>query len=60
MEDMTEMQQNVTKLLMTKYDLTINDAEEVIEESLIEDKGMWHVNAEAEDIAKYLASPENE
>ncbi len=54
------LQGKVNTLLVTKYDFTVDDAGETVDASVFKEPGMWNVNADAEEIAKYLASDEND
>ena len=50
----------VVKFLVSDYDLTMDEAEEMVSESTLENPEMWNDNAEAKDLAKYLASEGND
>jgi hypothetical protein len=46
----------VTTLLVTEHDFTIDESEELVEESFEEHPEFWTENADAKDLAKSLAS----
>lgn len=50
----------VTTLLVTHHDFTIDEAEEAVNASFDEREDLWHENAEAKDLAKFLASDDDE
>jgi hypothetical protein len=51
-----ELQESVSKVLIASYDFTIEDAEEAVTDSVADNPDMWNENADAESLAKYLAS----
>jgi hypothetical protein len=55
-----ELKNDVVQILVTQYDCLSEEAETLVEESVVKDEGMWLVNASAEDIAKYLAPDDEE
>jgi len=57
--ELQEIKDAVVKLLVTEHDMLLEEAESAVEESITSEVGMWNVNAEAENIAKYLASDED-
>lgn len=50
------LKDEVIKFLITVHNFLDDEASEKVEESVSDEPGMWSVNAEAEEIAKYLAS----
>lgn len=58
MSNLDVLKETVVKLLITTHDFSEDEAESSVEESCSNEPGMWSVNAEAEEIAKYLASDE--
>lgn len=52
------LKDSVTKILINDYDMLIEEAEEKVQESVSSDPDMWNENAEASDLARYLASDE--
>ena len=58
--ELQELKDAVVKNLVTTHNFIVEEAETTVEESLTKDAGMWNVNASPEDIAKYLASDEND
>ena len=57
---MPELQEDVANLLVKEYEFLPEEAQEKVDESVSDEPGMWNVNAEATEIAKYLASPESD
>ena len=57
--ELQELKDAVTKLLVTEYDFTADEAEESISQSEDTEESMWNENADAKDLAKYLASDES-
>jgi hypothetical protein len=57
--ELQELKDAVTKLLVTEYDFTADEAEESIGQSEDTEESMWNENADAKDLAKYLASDES-
>lgn len=55
-----ELKSSVMKLLVADYDFTVEEAEETIEDSYKKDPEIWNVNAEPGDLAKSLASDDDE
>jgi hypothetical protein len=56
---MSELRTAVVTALMSTYDFTIDDAEETVAKSVVQDEEIWHDGADASEIAKFLASDEN-
>ncbi len=56
---MTELRIAVVTELMASYEFTMDEAEETVAKSVIEDVEIWHAEANAGDIAKFLASDED-
>ena len=50
------IEQEVRKLLVTKYDFTLDDADSLIIDSCNKNPEIWNENAVAEDLAEYLVS----
>lgn len=50
----------VIKLLVSNHDFDLDEAEEKVETSVVENEDMWNENAVPEDLAKYLASEESD
>jgi hypothetical protein len=50
----------VTTLLVTEHDFSIDDAEESVNESFESKPELWHENAEAKDLANFLASDDGD
>src|ERR1044072_185826 len=57
---MPELQEKVADLLVKEYEFLPEEAQEKVDESVSDEPAMWNVNAEATEIAKYLASPESD
>lgn len=57
---MENLQDQVTALLVSQYDMLIDEAEDVVKASIAEDGSMWNDNSDAEDIAEFLASDDDE
>lgn len=53
---MQELKDAVVKLLVSNYDFLLEDAEISVDESVSDNPDMWTEKAEAEELAKYLAS----
>jgi hypothetical protein len=58
-EALETMKDEVVKLLMADHDMSIEDAEELVEDSVSDSGNLWNENAEARDLANFLASDEN-
>lgn len=54
------LKDDVIKLLVTTYSFEMDEAEETVENSMSNSPDIWNENAEAEDLAKFLASDEND
>ena len=50
------LEEKVRRLLVVEYDLSVNDADEMIVESCNVNPEIWNENAVAEDLAEYLVS----
>lgn len=50
------LEEEVTNLLITKHDYTIEEAEAAIQESVKVDPDKWHENSDSAELASYLAS----
>ncbi len=59
-ENMTELRTAVVTELMGMHGFTIDEAEEAVAKSTIQDEEIWHEEANAVDVAKFIASDENE
>lgn len=59
-ETLESLKDSVVKLLVAEYEFTIDDAEEAVETSVEKHEPMWNENAEAKDLAKFLASDESD
>lgn len=57
---MLSLRDGVVKVLMSTYDFTIDDAEEMVAASVIEDAEIWHDEAIADNVAKYLATEKDQ
>ena len=55
-----DLKTEVAKILVTKYDFLTEEAESAVEESVAENTDMWNDNAEASDLANYLASDDDD
>lgn len=55
------LKEEVAKLLVTKHDfLDMDEANTAIEESAVKDPGVWHEDADANDLANYLAESDDD
>jgi len=54
------LKDEVTKLLMTKHDFSIEDAETKVQGSLYDSANMWNDNADANQLADFLASDDDD
>ncbi|MFY3742203.1 MAG: hypothetical protein HMLIMOIP_002667 [Candidatus Nitrosomirales archaeon] len=50
----------VTTLLVSEHEFLIEDAEEAVKESFASRPELWGENADPNDLAKFLASDEND
>ncbi len=57
---MNDLKAEVGKILIANYDFQMDDAEETVNSSFETSPEMWNENAVAEDLAKFLASDEND
>ena len=60
MFDVLVLNDDVVKLLMSEYDFLLEDAEEAVDESVKTKPDYWNENASAEDLAKSLATDDDE
>lgn len=60
MEYLAELKAEIVKLLVTKYDCSTDEAERLVEESPKSNPELWHENSVAEDLAKHLASDDED
>jgi hypothetical protein len=51
-----ELKDAVVKLLVTEHEFLIEDAEEAVAESFSTKPELWNENADAKDLANFLAS----
>ena len=58
--ELEELKSEVEKLLITKYDMTEDEAAEAIETSIGDRPDLWHENSDSGDLAKLLASDEDD
>lgn len=56
---MDELKVAVVKLLVTNHDFLMGEAEDAVDESFRLNPELWNDNAEAKDLAEYLASDED-
>jgi hypothetical protein len=56
MPSIDELKETVMKLLQTEFDFTVDDAEEAVTDSVADNPEMWNENADADSLAKFLAS----
>jgi hypothetical protein len=55
------LKEEVAKLLVTKHDfLDMDEATTAIEESAAKDPDVWHEDADANDLANYLAESDDD
>jgi hypothetical protein len=59
-EELEALKNKVVELLVSEHDMLIEEAESAVEESSSEKKSLWHENAEASDLAKLLASDDDD
>lgn len=55
-----DLKTEVAKLLVTNYDFLTEEADSAVEKSVAENTDMWNDNAEASDLANYLASDDDD
>jgi hypothetical protein len=55
-----DLRTDVIKLLVAEHDFTFEEAEESVNESVEEKPDFWNENADANDLAKSLASDDDE
>jgi hypothetical protein len=60
MQNVEDLKTDVTKLLVTDHDLTIEEAEEKITESIRTNPDWWNENAYAKNLANSLASDDDD
>jgi hypothetical protein len=56
MWSLEDLKSDVVKLLISEHDFLSEEAESAVEESLSQNEDAWNENAEAKDLAKFLAS----
>lgn len=59
-ETLESLKAAVVKLLMSDYEFLVDEAEELVENSVDNNPDVWNENAEPADLAKYLASEDEE
>jgi len=59
-ETLETLKDSVVKLLVSKHDFEVEEAEEYVEDSVTKNPDLWHDDAEAEDLAKYLATEDDD
>ena len=60
MENLNDLKDSVSKILVTTHDFTIDEADEAVEESTTAKPELWNHNSDPNDLAKYLAEDEDE
>lgn len=58
--DLNDLRNNVLSILVAKHDFTFEEAEESVNESVENKPDFWNENADANDLAKMLASDDDE
>lgn len=58
--ELSELKEAVSKLLISSFDFTPEEAEETVDASASDDPDMWSENADPDTLAKFLASDEND
>ncbi len=58
--DASALKSEVTGLLVSRHDFTMEEAEETVNEDFEKDASTWNENASADDLANYLASDDND
>lgn len=58
--DLEELQETVIKLLQTEYDVDVDEAEDLVRESVGSRPELWHENSDPSDLAKFLASDDED
>lgn len=58
--EMSELRDAVVKALMSTYDMNVDDAEELVAKSTVEDGEIWHEDATPENVAKFLATEKDD
>lgn len=58
--EMSELRDAVVKALMSTYDMNVDDAEELVAKSTVEDEEIWHEDATPENVAKFLATEKDD
>lgn len=58
-EMLEDLKTAVTNKLVTEHEFLIEEAETVVEGSMDENPDMWNENADANDLANYLASDDD-
>lgn len=57
---MQELKDSVIKTLVSDHEFLIDDAAQAVEDSVVQEPDMWNDNADAKDLANYLAEAEDE
>lgn len=60
MFDVSVLKDDVVKILMTRHSFLVDDAEEAVKESFEKNPDMWSENADADQLANYLASDDGD
>lgn len=55
-----DLKADVVKILVAEYDLLLEEAEEKVNESFANNPDIWNENAEAKDLAEFLASDDDD
>lgn len=58
--DLNNLKDTVTKILVTRYDFTVDEADDVVNDSVVAKPELWHHNSDPADLAKYLAEDDDE
>lgn len=58
--DLSELKDSVTKILITSYDFTVDEADDTVNDSAAAKPELWHHNSDPNDLAKYLAEEDDE
>jgi len=59
-EELVTLKDEVVKLLMSNHDFSIEEAEEAVKDSTTSHPDMWNENADAGNLADFLASEDND
>lgn len=60
MWNLDDLKDSVSKVLVTVYDFTVDEADDAIDESVASKPDFWNENSEPNDLAKYLAEDDDE